>query len=70
MYSLKIVDVLEDPGIAEDVRILATPTLVRVQPSPERRLIGDLSDTELVLKGLGITSKKKSDTKEVSGDVW
>ncbi|HDP80041.1 MAG TPA: circadian clock protein KaiB [Spirochaetes bacterium] len=60
MYSLRIVDVLEDPKIAEDVRILATPTLVREQPAPERRLIGDLSDTEMVLKGLGINLEKKT----------
>ncbi len=58
-YSLRIIDVLEDPQAAEDVRILATPTLVRVRPAPERRLIGDLSDTALVLRGLGIILQKE-----------
>jgi circadian clock protein KaiB len=43
-YELTIVDVLECPQIAEDERILATPTLIREAPAPVRRIVGDLSD--------------------------
>jgi circadian clock protein KaiB len=53
-YDLRIVDVLERPQLAEDEKIVATPTLVRELPPPIRRIIGDLSDTERVLIGLDL----------------
>lgn len=53
-YEMEIVDVLEHPQLAEDEKILATPTLVKRLPPPLRRLIGDLSDTEKVVLGLDI----------------
>lgn len=43
-YDLMIIDILERPNLAEEERIMATPTLVRVMPLPVRRLVGDLSD--------------------------
>ena len=45
---------LEHPQIAEDEKIVATPTLVKRHPGPVRKIIGDLSDTRKVLLGLGI----------------
>ena len=53
-YELIVIDVLERPQLAEDEKILATPTLTRELPPPLRRVIGDLSDTEKVLLGLDI----------------
>ena len=53
-YELIIIDVLERPQLAEDEKILATPTLTKELPLPLRRIIGDLSDTEKVLLGLDI----------------
>jgi len=53
-YELKIIDVLEHPQLAEDEKILATPTLIKELPPPIRRIIGDLSDTEKVLLGLDL----------------
>lgn len=53
-YELKIIDVLENPQLAEDEKILATPTLIKELPPPIRRIIGDLSDTEKVLLGLDL----------------
>lgn len=53
-YELEIIDVLEHPDLAEDARILATPTLIKRLPLPLRRVIGDLSDTEKVLLGLEV----------------
>jgi circadian clock protein KaiB len=52
--DLDIINVLEDPQAAEDDRILATPTLVKAFPLPQRRIIGDLSDSEKVQQGLEI----------------
>jgi circadian clock protein KaiB len=53
-YELEVIDVLERPQLAEDEKILATPTLIKKLPPPVRRLIGDLSDTEKVLIGLDL----------------
>jgi circadian clock protein KaiB len=53
-YKLEVIDVLEHPNLAEDEKILATPTLVKQLPEPFRKIIGDLSDREKVLLGLDI----------------
>jgi circadian clock protein KaiB len=49
---MRVIDVLEHPQLAEDEKILATPTLIKQLPPPLRRVIGDLSDKEKVLLGL------------------
>lgn len=54
LYELIIIDVLERPQLAEDAKILATPTLIKEVPPPKRRIIGDMSDTEKVLFGLDL----------------
>ncbi|MGZ5610257.1 MAG: circadian clock KaiB family protein [Methylobacter sp.] len=59
-YEIEIIDILERPQLAEDERILATPTLIKSLPPPLRRLIGDLSETEKVLVGLDIRTTKSS----------
>src|SRR5439155_4374936 len=41
--EIRVIDVLESPNQAEQMRILATPTLIRESPLPARRVIGDLS---------------------------
>lgn len=56
-YSLKVIDVVKNPQLAEDDKILATPALARVLPAPVRKIIGDLSDKEQVLLGLDLTTK-------------
>ena len=53
-YEMKVIDVLEQPQLANEDRILATPTLVKSLPPPSRRIIGDLSDTQTVLLGLDL----------------
>lgn len=53
-YELEIIDVVEQPQVAEDERILATPTLIKQLPPPLRRVIGDLSDKDKVLLGLEV----------------
>ncbi len=55
-----IIDVLEHPQLAEDDKILATPTLVKQTPLPARRVIGDLSDAQRVLVGLGLYTVMES----------
>jgi len=53
-YKITVIDLLKNPKLARDHQILALPTLVRQIPSPFRKIIGDLSDTERVLVGLDI----------------
>ncbi|MBL7176159.1 MAG: circadian clock protein KaiB [Desulfobacteraceae bacterium] len=55
LYELQIIDVLESPQLAEDEKILATPTLIKDLPPPLRRVIGDLSNSEKVLLGLDLS---------------
>lgn len=54
VYALKVIDVLQNPQLAEEDKILATPTLSKVLPPPVRKIIGDLSDREKVLIGLDL----------------
>jgi len=51
-YELQIIDVYENPNIAKEEQIIAIPTLIKVLPPPERRIIGDMANTEKVLTGL------------------
>lgn len=51
-YHLEIVDLLEDPDLAEQDKVLAVPMLVRRTPTPVRKIIGDLSNVELVSAAL------------------
>lgn len=53
-YELNIVDVRQEKDTAEKEQIIALPLLIKRFPQPERRLIGDMSDTKKVLSGLGI----------------
>ena len=62
-YELSIIDVLERPQLAENEKILATPTLIKDLPPPLRRVIGDLSNKEKVLMGLDVLPPPTSDTK-------
>lgn len=53
-YSLEIIDVYQQAEIAEQEQLVALPLLIKKAPLPQRRLIGDLSDSDKVLKSLGI----------------
>ena len=56
-YDLEIIDIYQDPEATRDLQIVAAPTLVKLLPEPVRRIIGDLSDRERVLRGLDIRPK-------------
>lgn len=53
-YRLSVVDLYEQPGSAANENVLAAPTLIRNQPLPVRKVVGDLSHTNRVLHGLGL----------------
>ena len=54
IYSIQVVDLLERPMLARGDQIIAVPTLVRRLPTPVKKIIGDLSNTERVLVGLDL----------------
>jgi circadian clock protein KaiB len=53
-HEIEIVDVYKDPMRALADGVLMTPTLIRVSPLPSRRIVGTLSQTQLVLDALGL----------------
>lgn len=57
-YELEIIDIYQQPSLAQGAQILAAPTLIKQLPFPLRKLIGDMSDKEKVLHGLGLMLKK------------
>lgn len=53
-YQIEVVDLLRQPQLAAGDQIIAVPTLVRKLPTPVKKIIGDLSNTERVLVGLDL----------------
>lgn len=53
-YDLDIIDVYQQPALAQEENITAVPLLVKNAPAPKRLLVGDMSDTQKVLRGLGL----------------
>lgn len=53
-YHLSVVDLHEAPASVVSGQILAAPTLVKTQPLPMRKFVGDLSCPEKVLAALGL----------------
>jgi circadian clock protein KaiB len=51
-YQIEVVDLLENPRLAVNDQILAVPTVVRKFPTPVKKIVGDLSDTDRLLVGL------------------
>ncbi len=57
-YRIEVIDLLENPQLARGDQIVAIPTLVRTLPSPVRKVIGDLSNTEKTLVGLQLRPRQ------------
>jgi circadian clock protein KaiB len=56
-YDLEVIDIYQQPSLARDEQVIAAPTLVKRLPSPLRRLVGNLSQEDRVLSGLGLLRK-------------
>ena len=54
-FELQIIDIYESPLLASEHQIVAAPTLVRLAPTPIRKIIGDLSDEPKILRALGLS---------------
>ena len=53
-YELEIIDIYQQPDLARQYQIVATPTLIRFLPVPKKMIIGDLSRIDRVLVCLGL----------------
>lgn len=53
-FELEVVDIYQQPELVRGQQIIAAPTLIKMLPTPLRRIVGDLSRTERVLVGLDL----------------
>lgn len=58
-YTLKVIDVYQQPILARDGQIIATPTLVKESPLPVRRIIGNLANISRLFPELDLNPKGK-----------
>lgn len=56
-FELEIIDIYQQPNFAKEGQIVAAPTLIKELPPPIRKFIGDLSQTQKLLAGLGMRRK-------------
>lgn len=61
---LEIIDLKENPGVAEKEKILATPLLIKNSPAPQRRIIGDLSNKQKVISALELNLELRDDEQD------
>jgi circadian clock protein KaiB len=59
-YDLEVIDISQNPALAEGEQIIAAPTLIKKLPLPLRRFIGDMSHTERILLGLDLRESKEA----------
>ena len=59
-FELEVIDVYQQPILARDGQIVATPTLVKELPRPVRRFIGDLANTTRLFVGLDVHTKTRA----------
>jgi len=58
-YELEVVDIYQNPMLAQGEQIIAAPTLIKKLPLPLRRLIGSMADRDKVLVGLDLRTKTR-----------
>jgi circadian clock protein KaiB len=58
-YQLEVIDIYQEPGRASEADIIAAPTLIKDEPLPMRRMVGDLSDRTKVISNLAIAAGSK-----------
>jgi circadian clock protein KaiB len=53
-HRIEVIDLYQSPELAAKEQIVATPTLLKLSPAPQRRLIGDLSHEDRFLRGVDL----------------
>ena len=57
--ELEVIDIYQQPILARDGQILATPTLIKEFPKPVRRFLGNLTDLTGLIVGMDLDTKGK-----------
>lgn len=57
-YDLEVIDIYKDPAAAREAQIIAAPTLVKKLPTPIRKFVGDMSNTQKILVGLDLYKRQ------------
>lgn len=60
-YDLLVVDIYQQPWLAQTQEIIAAPTLIKSEPPPSKRLVGDFSNGERLVSGLGIQKEMRGE---------
>jgi len=60
-FELEVIDVYQQPILARNGQIVATPTLVKELPRPVRRFIGDLTNTARLFVGMDLHVETKTE---------
>ena len=63
-YDLRVVDIYQQPSLAQDQQIVAAPTLVKSEPLPPKRLVGDFSDQNRLGASLGLNRETEGGANE------
>jgi len=67
-YELEVIDLYQQPQLAQGSQIVAAPTLIKQLPEPIRRIIGDMSNTEKVLVGLDLKPQANLNSGRLESD--
>jgi len=60
-YDLVVIDIYQQPSLAQSQEIIAAPTLVKSEPLPAKRLVGDFSNRERLVAGLGVEGETEGE---------
>ena len=66
-YRLTIIDLVKKPEVARQHEILAIPTLVRVLPGSQKKIIGSMADAKRVLQALSLGDQSEEDGLLIAG---
>ncbi len=55
--DLEVVDIYQQPELAESYRVVVAPTLIKLLPLPVRRIVGDLSEADRVVRDLDLIAE-------------
>ena len=58
-YELQVIDIYQQPVLAEGEQVIAVPTLVKKLPLPLRKFIGTMADADRILMGLDLKPKEE-----------
>jgi circadian clock protein KaiB len=57
-YQLEVIDIFQQPDLARQEQIIATPTLIKYEPVPKRVFVGDFTRTDVILSRLGVSGQQ------------